>query len=352
MSRVSKGKLKSEAGSILYVVLWSLVILSLLAISLSRRNNVDLALIKYSVRKLRAKSLAWAGIIYAMDQVQQDSRDAISQKIDNLNYCGIPIDENRTAEDLFRERNLHDGHFSVQNKERYGLADEERKINLNSLTKNTISVLKELLILLDIDQTKANQISYSLLDWIDSNKRLSQENYGAENSYYEGLANPYRCKNLPLDSIEELFLVRGMTKEVFEQLTPYVTVYPKGPGALKINFDTASEIVLKALARGVSENATNTDISDADSLARKMIECRNRGGHKENSFDDGQIRSEDMNLNSREKIIFNIIRNYRTEQSQYFRALSVGVEGRQNIKAEIEVVFRRQDLSIIYSQQF
>ena len=37
---------------------------------------------------------------------------------------------------------------------------------------------------------------------------------GAESDYYSGLSPGYRCKNGPLDSIEELLLVRGVTPDL------------------------------------------------------------------------------------------------------------------------------------------
>jgi general secretion pathway protein K len=53
----------------------------------------------------------------------------------------------------------------------------------------------------------------SILDWIDPDdfRRIN----GAENDYYQSLKEPYNCKNGPLDSIEELLLVRGVTPELF-----------------------------------------------------------------------------------------------------------------------------------------
>src|SRR5207248_10535869 len=37
---------------------------------------------------------------------------------------------------------------------------------------------------------------------------------GAESSYYSGLNPPYKCKNGPLDSLEELLFVSGVTPQL------------------------------------------------------------------------------------------------------------------------------------------
>ena len=39
--------------------------------------------------------------------------------------------------------------------------------------------------------------------------------HGAESSYYASLDPPYEAKNAPLDCIEELLMVKGITKEIF-----------------------------------------------------------------------------------------------------------------------------------------
>ena len=44
----------------------------------------------------------------------------------------------------------------------------------------------------------------------------------------------YHCKNLPLDSLEELMMVKGMTPEALVNLRDYVTIYPKTSGRILI----------------------------------------------------------------------------------------------------------------------
>ena len=37
---------------------------------------------------------------------------------------------------------------------------------------------------------------------------------GAKESYYSGLTPPYHCKNGPLDSLEEMLLIKGVTPQL------------------------------------------------------------------------------------------------------------------------------------------
>ncbi len=56
------------------------------------------------------------------------------------------------------------------------------------------------------------QIADSILDWIDEDDQPRE--FGAENEYYQQLANPYDAANKNLESIEELLLVQGVTPEL------------------------------------------------------------------------------------------------------------------------------------------
>src|SRR5947207_2464686 len=55
-------------------------------------------------------------------------------------------------------------------------------------------------------------IANSILDWIDPDEDTRSN--GAENDYYSTLSSPYRCKNGPLDTLEELLLVKGVTPQL------------------------------------------------------------------------------------------------------------------------------------------
>src|SRR5207247_1078297 len=57
-----------------------------------------------------------------------------------------------------------------------------------------------------------DDIANSILDWMDPDDEPRSN--GAENDYYQTLPNPYRAKNGPLDTIEELLLVKGVTPQL------------------------------------------------------------------------------------------------------------------------------------------
>jgi len=157
------------------------------------------------------------------------------------------------------------GHFMLS------IEDEKGKIPLNKLvTGGTVnSDIKDILIKLlqepefGLNERKAVEIVDAIIDWIDDNDEVTGS--GAESSYYLSMAAPYTAKNEPLDCIEELLMVKGITRELLAgtkekpALGQLVTIY--GTGAVNIN--TATKMVLRALS---------PDITIA--LANKMDEYR------------------------------------------------------------------------------
>lgn len=101
----------------------------------------------------------------------------------------------------------------------------------------------------------------AIRDWLDPDEDV-QGDGGAESEYYSALEIPYPCKNGPMDSVDELLLIRGVTPELFfgiakqqdtqmppeEEwlpLTEYLTVHGD-PGG-RINVNTAEPELLDAL---------------------------------------------------------------------------------------------------------
>jgi type II secretory pathway component PulK len=142
------------------------------------------------------------------------------------------------------DHELGEGKYTVK------ITDEDGKLPVNQATEDQ---WQRLFHLLGVEQSDADVIADSILDWIDGND-LHRLN-GAESDYYESLSPPYRAKNGPLDRIEELLLVRGVTPEIFRGqaagdqpetavpgLPEVLTANPTG----RVNVNTAGPIVLEA----------------------------------------------------------------------------------------------------------
>ena len=84
------------------------------------------------------------------------------------------------------------------------------------------------------------EIVDALIDWLDPDNDTTGSD-GAEDDYYK--QQGYRCKNGPLDSLDELLLVRGFDNELLidKNLKSYLTIAPTDG---KVNLNTAPIQVL------------------------------------------------------------------------------------------------------------
>ncbi len=347
---------KDNSGTILIVVVWILVILTVLAVSLGKNTSLEISLTKHAVLKQKSRYLAWAGIMYAFGHIRKDSDDNLSAKEDTLYRCAVRLGQGGRPQDLFHKQSVGDGYFRVGYVQRLpggerevydGMSDEERKINLNALTAQNIGILKNLVVGAGADEEQAKTVAFAMLDWKDADEALIQEAYGAEEDYYADLEKPYRPKNRAFDSKEELLLVRGMTPQLFEKLKDDVTVFPK-QGGLRVNFNTASVAVLTAVADSLTGPLTATDSADARSLVQKIIACRMGEDGAEFTEDDRLVELAKLELNSKERVLFLGMSQFQTSRSEYIRIEAEGVSGARGVATKIDAVVYRKDLTVQY----
>jgi general secretion pathway protein K len=123
----------------------------------------------------------------------------------------------------------------------------------------------------ELGEEEAAGIVEALIDWIDEDDEALGFG-GAESSYYQGLETPYTPRNGPMEFIEELLLVRGVTPELYNGIdgTPGLAtlVTPHGRDG-KININTAGALVLGALSEQIEPDMvdgmlTYRDDEDSD----------------------------------------------------------------------------------------
>ena len=154
------------------------------------------------------------------------------------------------------------------------LEDERGKLNLNLLANQTDDTARKALIVRIRRLFEAVEVDTrlvdALVDWIDTDE--IPEPSGAESIYYESLTPAYRSGNGPLQSLGELYLIKGFTDEVVRRLRPYITIYPKDDW---ININTADPRVIYTmspqitmpLAQAVAQGRPFRTVQEADSVA-------------------------------------------------------------------------------------
>lgn len=115
------------------------------------------------------------------------------------------------------------------------LRDSNGMLSLTTLRKSAMERLIRF-----FSEENATQIIKSYLDWTDENKFVRIN--GAENFYYTSEGYSYTPRNYPVQYKDEFMLVRGMNKEIFQNIEPHITILP----TTGFNPNTASREVLKA----------------------------------------------------------------------------------------------------------
>ena len=253
-SRASSAERFPDNGGVaIVIVLWVVLVLSLLISGFAFTMHVETQVASYARKELKAEMLARSGVEVARMQLILGALSPTNSGFDALNQ------DWSTNELLYVDHELGDGIFNVK------VTDEESKIPINRATDVQ---LKRLFGLLGADPADGDVITDSILDWIDTDD-LTRLN-GAESDYYQSLSPPYRAKNAPLDRVEELLLIRGVTPELY-QGTPATDTDPARPGLAEvfttmssgsINVNTASAIVLQAL--GLDEAQVQAVLSRRD----------------------------------------------------------------------------------------
>ena len=103
-------------------------------------------------------------------------------------------------------------------------------VDINTASPDT---LKKLIALVDLESTKQQELVDAILDWRDTGdlRRLN----GAEDAEYKQAGLPYGTPDQPFFSIGELRYVLGMDTDIYNALSPYITVY-SGLSAINQNF--------------------------------------------------------------------------------------------------------------------
>ena len=205
-------------GIVLLAVLVVIVLLSLAAY-----NYSDAMLAEYKAsdnyhKNAQARAFADSGIHYAMAMLSNP--DNVTSLLNGNPFNNLTVfkdhvvgqGNDKTTQGYFTLiAPLDPSDPAATGTCHYGVIDESSKININALMllDSTGTTLYNMLLLLpNMDPDTAN----SIIDWVDTDSTPRQG--GAESDYYSGLTPPYNAKNGPLDSVEELLLVKGVTPQL------------------------------------------------------------------------------------------------------------------------------------------
>ena len=231
--QVDNGIRNTYKGSTLILVLWSLSLLTIFALSLEFGVRQKLIMVGRLDDRDSLHFIAEAGIKRAILELRKDAKEPWN------NNMGI-FKEIEVGRGTFTVSYDYLNSLSRMSEVKYGIIDEERKVNINKAGRK---VIERLFKICGIDEMKAQNLSASIVDWRDGDSELSIPFGSAEDRYYRNLSEPYEAKDADFEILDEIFLVREMTKEIFDKVKDFITVYGEG----KININTAAPEVLLSL---------------------------------------------------------------------------------------------------------
>lgn len=202
----------TRRGLVLLAVLVVVVLLSLVAYRYNDLMTAEARAAGSAIRYIQARSFADSGVAYTMALLAGDPSVTLNNSpyINPEAFSAVPIpvtDEARPGSFWVVSPTA-----GVTEGYRFGLTDEGAKVNLNGLLdldKGAGELGKQFLMLLP---NMTEEIAAAILDWLDPDDE--PRTGGAESATYASMNPPYRCKNGPLDSLEELLLVQGVTPDL------------------------------------------------------------------------------------------------------------------------------------------
>ena len=220
-----------EKGVALITVMLILALATILAVSMSSRQQLDIHRSANIINFEQSYQYILGAETWAEQFLQRDLSD---NKTDSFNDDWATI---------LPPLPIEGGSMSGQ------VEDLQARFNINNLVQNGksqkiyVDRFKQLLRNLELNEDLASII----VDWLDPNEQVGF--LGAEDNVYLNLSPAYRASNQAMGDVSELLLLKGMDVESYEKLRPFVCVLKS---ETNINVNTASAEVLSSIVKDMS----------------------------------------------------------------------------------------------------
>lgn len=231
-------------GSALIVALWVLLILSLLIAGFAFDMYVEAGITSYYRKRLRSQYLAQAGLEYAKLVLAQSFKareEMQDEDMDEQEYVrALNLARGMAVTGI--RRDLNEGHFTVD------ILPEQGRRNVNTMSDED---WQEVLDQAGVPQESWDKLIACFRDWTDADDDHRINGAESDDPFY--VRRGYKCKNAPIDTVDELLLIKGFTSsllyggpsdfvegETLTGIAAWLTVWGDG----KVNVNTASREVL------------------------------------------------------------------------------------------------------------
>ena len=186
----------AERASVLIIVLWVAFGLVSLAIYFANSSSLELRAADNRVAALESEQAIAGAARYISNALANVTEPGVPPDPATLKVEAVLVGSARfwlIGQPLDEEDDLD---------VTFGLVDEGAKLNLNTATAAMLAKLPRM----------TAELAAAVEDWRDADSDPKEN--GAEDEVYGRLNPPYRCKNAPFESIEELRLVSGFTYDI------------------------------------------------------------------------------------------------------------------------------------------
>lgn len=201
----------ARQGSVIVIVTVLVALLALGGYLFSQFMVIETRAAAAFGREAQARALADSGVELAtmllLDRATQSPQEYYNAP---SVFQGVLLQESNSARGRGRFSILAGVEYESSGRTvRFGMVDESSRLDLNSLSSWGLQPDQERAVLMFLPQM-TEEVADAILDFLDADE--SPRAVGAENEYYQGLG--LSARNGPLESLDELLLVRGVTPDL------------------------------------------------------------------------------------------------------------------------------------------
>lgn len=180
---------RQRRGIIFVTAMWIMLILGALVLVFARSMQVESTASANRLAQQQASTIELGAEQYVVSAVDACGGDAVA-------VLQTPGEQLKIGDGYFWLLQVNpDDDYDYA----FGITDECAKLNLNVAADAEIASLPGM----------SQEIADAIVDWRDTDDVVTGQ--GAESDYYQSLPRPYRAKNGPLETVEELYLVKGVS---------------------------------------------------------------------------------------------------------------------------------------------
>jgi general secretion pathway protein K len=226
---------RNSQGFALIVVAWFLVLSAAIATYMMANARNETAIARNVVAAASAEALADAAIAQTIFN-QSNPAEADRWKLDGEPHLIA----------------LLGGQATIR------LYDESQKVNPNLASPALLAALFEAA---GVARSSARDVGAAIADWVD--RDAAPVPYGAEAMQYTRAGRSYGPPNAPIESLDELQLVLGVTPERLALVLPYLTIYTKSEQPDAVGAPPVVQRALALLARSETSEPAAADPASA-----------------------------------------------------------------------------------------